>query len=86
MDRCVEQPLAPTLGGFAIPRILFDVGDHTRIEDHLPIALGIKAAIEVEIGASEVHPDLFGYAFQRFQTIREQHRIRFIDWSDWTWC
>jgi hypothetical protein len=85
VDGGVEQPFPPTLSGFAITRILFDVGDQPRIEDHLPIALGIKAAIEVEIGASEIHPDLFGHAFQRFQTIREQHRIRFIDWSDWTW-
>src|SRR5712691_335002 len=64
MDRVVEQPLAPTLGGFAIPRILFDVGDHTRIEDHLPIVRRIKATIEVEVGAFEVQTDLFGHAFQ----------------------
>src|SRR5439155_19744398 len=30
MYRFIEQPLAPTLGGFAIPRILFDVGDQAR--------------------------------------------------------
>ena len=81
MDRVVEQPLAPTLGGFAIPRILFDVGDHTRIEDHLPIVRRIKATIEVEVGAFEVQTDLFGHAFQCFQTIREQHHIRFIHGS-----
>src|SRR5216683_7936687 len=81
MDRVVEQPLAPTLGGFAIPRILFDVGDHTRIEDHLPIVRSIKATIEVEGGAFEVQTDLFGHAFQCFQTIREQHHIRFIHGS-----
>ena len=49
MDRFVEQPLAPTLGGLAIPRVLFDVGDHARIEDQLPIVRGIKATIEVQI-------------------------------------
>jgi hypothetical protein len=54
MDCFVEQPLAPTLGGFAITLILFDVGNHARIEDHIPIALRIKATIEVEIGASGV--------------------------------
>jgi hypothetical protein len=40
-----QQPLAPTLGGFTIPRILCDVGDHPRVEDHLPIAGGIKAVL-----------------------------------------
>jgi hypothetical protein len=49
MDRGVEPPLAPTLGGFTMPRILCDVGDHTRVEDHLPIARGIKAAVEGDI-------------------------------------
>jgi putative transposase len=51
MDSFVEQPLAPTLSGFAIARVLFDIRNHARIEDHLPIARGIKAAIEVEIRA-----------------------------------
>ena len=60
MDRGVEQPLASTLGRFAIPRIFFDIGDEPRVEDHLPIAYGIKAAIEVEVGASEVQPNFFG--------------------------
>src|SRR5712691_4365667 len=83
--RCTAFTLRKTRNQL-ITRILFDVGDHTRIEDHLPIVRRIKATIEVEIGASEVQPDLFGYAFQCFQTIREQHHIRFIDWSDWTWC
>ena len=50
MDRCVEQPLAPSLGRLAIARILFDVGDQARIEDALPIVRRIKAAIEIEIG------------------------------------
>ena len=71
MDGGAEEPLAPTFGALAVARILFDVGDHTRIEDHLPIVRRIKAAIEVEVGAFEVHTDLFGHAFQCFQTIRE---------------
>jgi hypothetical protein len=29
----------------------------------------IKAAIESEIGPSEVHPDLFGHLLQRFQAL-----------------
>jgi len=81
MDRFIEQPLAPTLGALAVTRILLDVGDHTGIENARAIVGGIKAAIEIEIGTSEVQSDLFGYAFQCFQTVREQDHIRFIDGS-----
>ena len=41
-------------GGLTIARIFFDVRNQPRIEDALPIACGIKATIEVEIGASQV--------------------------------
>jgi hypothetical protein len=45
---------AAALGRLSVARILGDVGDQARIENALPIVRGIKAAIEVEIGASEV--------------------------------
>jgi hypothetical protein len=61
MDGFIEQPLAPALGGLPMTRILCDVRDHRGVEDHLAIVLGIKAAIEVDVGASEVQTDLFGY-------------------------
>jgi hypothetical protein len=48
MDGGIEQPLAPTLGALAVTRILFDVRNQPRIENALPIAGGITAAIEVE--------------------------------------
>ena len=83
IDRFVEQPLAPTLGGFAITRVLFDIRNHARIEDHLPITCGIKAAIEIDLGASEVQTDLFGHLLQRFQPFWKQHHIRLIHGSDW---
>jgi hypothetical protein len=51
MNGCIEEPLPPTLRGFAIARILFDVGDHAGIEDALTIVRGIKASIEIDIGA-----------------------------------
>jgi hypothetical protein len=70
MDRGIEQPLPASLGGLAIARVFCDVGNHPSIEDHLSIARGIKAAIKVEIRASEVHPDLFGYFLQGLQTLR----------------
>src|SRR5713101_6582623 len=54
MDHCIEEPLAPTLGALAVTRILLDVGNHTGIENALAIVGGIKAAIKIEIGTSEV--------------------------------
>ena len=65
MDGFIEEPLASALGGFAIAGILFDVGDHPRIENALAIRSGVKAAIEIEISPSEVQPDLFGHLLQR---------------------
>ena len=53
MDGRTEEPLAPALGALAGAGILFDVGDHAGIANALPIACGIKATIEVDIGASE---------------------------------
>jgi hypothetical protein len=78
---CIEQPLAPTLGSFTVPGILFDVGDQTRVADHLSIACGIKATIEVEVGASQVHSNLLGHLLQGVQTLGKEHHIRFIDGS-----
>ena|SRR2546422_9695167 len=60
MDSGVEEPLAPALGALAVAGILGDVGDQAGIENALPIVRRIKAAIEIQIGTSEVQPDLFG--------------------------
>ena len=65
MDGGVEQPLPPALGALAVAGILWDIGDQARIEDALPIVCRIKTAIEIEIGTSEVQPDLFGHFLQR---------------------
>ena len=65
----LKNRLRPRLVRLAVARILCDVGDHARIEDALPIVRGIKAAIEVEIGASEVQPDLFGHLLQGLQAL-----------------
>jgi hypothetical protein len=70
MDHGVAQPLAPTLGGCAVTWMLSYGGDQTRLENHLPIACGITAAIEVEIRASELHPNLFGHLLERVQALR----------------
>ena len=81
MDGCIEEPLASALGGFAIAGILFDVGDHPRIENALAIRPGVKAAVEIDISASEVQPDLFRHFFQRLEALGQQHHISFIDRS-----
>src|SRR5262249_27522957 len=86
MEGGVAEALASTLRALTVPRSLWNIGDQARIEDALPIVRGIKATIQGEIRTLQVQTDLFGYACQRFQTLREQHHIRCIDWSDWTWC
>ena len=65
MDHCIEEAFASALGVLAITRILFDVRDQAGVENAFAIVRGIKAPIEVEIGASEVQPHLFGYLLQR---------------------
>jgi hypothetical protein len=42
---------------------------------------GIKAAIEVEQGASEISSHLLGYLLQGFQALGKEHHIRFIGGS-----
>ena len=79
MDGFVEEAFASTLGSLSVARILFDVGDEARIEYALPIVRGIKAAIKVEVGTSEVQPDLLGHLLQGLQALGQEHHIRFID-------
>src|SRR4029453_8999926 len=64
MDGFVEEAFASALGRLSVARILCDVGDQARIEYALPIVCGIKATIEVEIGTSQVEPDLFSQLLQ----------------------
>jgi hypothetical protein len=66
MNGGIESPLPPTLRGFAIARILFDVGDHACIENAFAIVRRIKARIEIDIGAFQVQIDLFGDLLQGF--------------------
>jgi hypothetical protein len=71
MDDGVEEPLAASFGALAVAEILGDVGDQAGIDNALAIAGGIKAAIEVEIRAFQVHTHLFGDLLQRFQALWE---------------
>ena len=83
MDGGIEQPLASPLGVLAIAGILLDVGDQAGIENALPIVRGIKAAIQIELGPFEVHPDLFRHLFQRLKALRQQHHVCLIDGRHW---
>src|SRR5262245_39893691 len=82
MDGGIKQAFAPSLGTLAVPTVLWDVGDQVRIEHTLAIGRRINATIEVEIGASEVQPDLFGHLLQGPQTLRQQDHVRLIDGSN----
>src|SRR5712691_9786905 len=64
----IEQSLSPSLGGLAIAWVFFDVRNHPCIENALPIACGIKAAIEVEIDASQV------FVVRSSAAIRKEHK------------
>src|SRR5215468_3302831 len=79
MDGGVEEPLAPALGALAVAWVLFDVGDHSRIENALTIRSRIKTAVEIDISASQVQPDLFGHLLQRLQSLGQQDHVRLID-------
>src|SRR5215467_4718063 len=54
MDGCMEKAFTAAFGRLAVARILFDVGDHPRIENARAIRSGVKAAVEIDISASEV--------------------------------
>src|SRR5262245_57521551 len=82
MDGGMKQAVATALGTLAVPTVLWDVGDQARIEHALAIVRRIKATIEVEMGASEVQPDLFGHLLQGFQTLRQQYHVRLMDGSN----
>ena len=79
MDSGVEEAFAAALGALAVTGVLLDIGDEADIKNTLSIAGGIKTAIEVEVGASEVQPHLFRYLLQRLQALRQQHHIGLID-------
>ena len=69
MDGFVEEAFPSALRGLAVAGILFDIGDQAGIENALPIMRGIKAAIKVEVGTSEVQPDLLGHLLQGLQAL-----------------
>jgi len=81
MDHRIEPALPSALGGLAIAPMLFEVRQQPRMENARPIACGIKAAIEVERGSTEISTDLCGPLFQRLQALRQQGHGGCIDRS-----
>ncbi len=79
MNRSVEEAFAPPLGGLTVAGIFLDIGDQAGIENALAIVRGVKAAIKVEIGPSQVQPNLFGHLLQGFQALWEQDHVGLID-------
>src|SRR5215468_3782972 len=79
MDGGVEEPLAPPLEVLAIAGMLLDVGDQAGMEHALPVVRSIKAAIQLAIGPSAVHPDLLRHLFQRLEALRPQHPVGLLD-------
>jgi len=76
MDRFIEEAFASALSGLAMTRILCDVGEHARIEDHLPIASGIEAAIHalrVHVERTFAWEDKFKRLLLRFERIQQRH-------------
>ena len=72
MDGFIEEAFASARGGLAMAGILFAVGDHASSEHARPIVGGITAAIEVEIGVSQVHTDRCGDLLQGLQPLRSR--------------
>ena len=64
MDGSIEEPFTPSLGALAVAGILFDIGDHARIEHTLTIVRGIKASVEIQIGSSKVTPTVLATLFK----------------------
>jgi hypothetical protein len=81
MDGFVEEAFASALRGLTVAGILFEIGDQAGMENARAIVRGIKAAIKVKVGTTEIYTNLFSHLFQRFQALRSQHHVGLIDGS-----
>src|SRR5215467_4073461 len=75
----LAQPLAPTRGALAVAGGLCEIGEHIRMKYARAMRSGGKAAVEMDIRASAVPPDLFRHLFPRFQALRSQDHGRLMD-------
>jgi hypothetical protein len=85
MDGCIEQPLSSSLRLLSIARILLNVWDQSSIENALPIVLGIKSRVKIQIGSCECQTNRFGDQLQASQTLRQEHHVGCVHWCNWAW-
>ena len=76
IDGFVEAILAPTLGVLAVAQMPGEIGEHARMKSALALRCGVKIAVEIARGASEVSPHLFGQGLHGLQALRQQHHVR----------
>jgi hypothetical protein len=55
MDGGMKEPLAPALGALMVARVLFDVGDHSGIENTRAIRPGVLCARWAAARTGEAH-------------------------------
>lgn len=82
MTSGIEEPFPPTRWALAVAEMLCDVRDHAGVEHALAIVGGINARVEIQRGAFQVQPDLFGDC-QGLQPLRQQDHVCLIHRCDW---
>src|ERR1700676_136232 len=85
MNGRIEQPLPSALRRLPIARVFLDVRDEPRVEDRFAIVPGVEPAIQIEVRATDLQIGKSGHALQFVQSVRQEYRIRFIDWSNGKW-
>jgi hypothetical protein len=66
VDGGIKEPLTPSLGALSVTGILFDVGDHSSVENALAIVRGIEAGVKIQVGSCECQPHRFDDPLQDF--------------------
>jgi hypothetical protein len=66
MDDFIKQTLSSTFRSLSVTGILFDVGDHSSVENALAIVRGIKAGIKIQVGSYECQAHRFDDPLQDF--------------------
>ena len=66
MNGGINKRFPPALCALAVPRILWDVGDHAGIEHALAVVRGINTSVEIHIGVSESKPTFLATFFNAF--------------------
>src|SRR5215475_7653928 len=65
--------------------MLWDVGDHARIEHTWAMVRGIKAGVAMQIGSFPIHTAPLGHPLQGVEPLRPQPQVRLLDGSPRQW-